>query len=337
MRQNHWDHWASQSPVTSPGPAAGAAIDALPSDLGELREAASQFVFHFQTGGDFAANGVPAERLAEIHTRYADAIFALLLSRGERSLARERSPGDRVVGCCRDATVLFVALARHKGIPARARVGFAAYLTPGWLIDHVIAEAWDAAERRWRLIDPQMSRDWTPSVNGRAVDWSYLTADQFITAPRAWQSARAGTSDPDRHGHPESDLPVLRGWPILADHVVHDLAALNKTEMLLWDGWGLLLTPGWTSSGPIPDRDAALLDEICQATADPSVPPEVVAALAARDGVRVPDTVTRVDPTGGPLAQVDVSRAGGDPAGSRTVTERPPARRGVSVSLPPCA
>jgi len=25
--------------------------------------------------------------------------------------------------------------------------------------------------------------------------------------------------------------------------VVHDLAALNKTEMLLWDGWGMLVTP----------------------------------------------------------------------------------------------
>ena len=312
------NHWASQSPVTSPGPAAAAAIDALPADVALLREAASQLVFHFQTGGDFVSSGVPDERMAEIHTRYADAMLALLLSRGEPSLARSRTAADRVVGCCRDATVLFVALARHKGIPARARVGFAAYITPGWLIDHVIAEAWDAGEQRWRLIDPQMSRSWTPSVNGRPVDWSDLTPDQFITGPRAWQAARAGTSDPGRHGHPESDLPVLRGWPMLADHVVHDLAALNKTEMLLWDGWGLLLTPGWTSPGPIPESDAALLDEVCLATADSSVPPDVVAALAARDGLRIPDTVTRVDPSGRPPQRVEVTRSLATPSRAPT-------------------
>ena len=82
-------------------------------------------MFHYRAGGDFAENGVPAERIGEIHTRYADAMLALILERGEPDLGRERRPPDRMVGCCRDATVLFLALARHKGIPARARVGFA--------------------------------------------------------------------------------------------------------------------------------------------------------------------------------------------------------------------
>ena len=223
-------YWASQSPVTDPGPAA-AAIDALPGDPALLRAASSQLVFHFQTGGDFAEYGVPAGRMAEINTRYADAMLALLLDSG-----------------------------------------------------------------------------WTAEVNGRPVDWRDLAGDQFGTGPRAWQAARAGTSDPDHHGHPDADLPVLRGWPILADHVVHDLAALNKTEMLLWDGWGLLVTPGWMTPGPVPEPDAALLDEVCAATADPAVSPDVIAALGAHDGLRVPETVTRFDPNGAPPQQVDVTR-----------------------------
>ncbi|HEY3880664.1 MAG TPA: MBL fold metallo-hydrolase, partial [Trebonia sp.] len=37
------------------------------------------------------------------------------------------------------------------------------------------------------------------------------------------------------------DAPELRGWPLLARHVIHDLAALNKTEMLVWDAWGMQL------------------------------------------------------------------------------------------------
>ena len=48
------DHgfWAVQSLVTEPGPAA-AAIDQLPSDLGALRAASRQLVFHYWADGDY--------------------------------------------------------------------------------------------------------------------------------------------------------------------------------------------------------------------------------------------------------------------------------------------
>jgi hypothetical protein len=46
-----------------------------------------------------------------------------------------------------------------------------------------------------------------------------LADDQFVTGPRAWQAARAGTSDPERHlTAPDLDAPELRGWPLLARH-----------------------------------------------------------------------------------------------------------------------
>ena len=303
MSQNHW---ATQSPVTEPGPA-GKVIDDLPDDLAALRQASSQLVFHYRAGGDFTANGVPAERMAEINTRYADVMLDRILARGAPTLARARPPGDRVVGCCRDATVLFLALARHKGIPARARVGFSAYFHPGWLIDHVVAEVWDEREGRWRLVDGEMNAGWTPEVNGRTVDWLDLTDDQFVTGPRAWQAARAGESDPERHVvAPDLDIPVLRGWPYIAHNVIHDLAALNKTEMLLWDAWGMQLSEG---SGPVSAADAALLDEISATTGDPGSDPGVLAGIGARDGLRVPPVVTSFDPNGGPPGQVDVSRA----------------------------
>jgi hypothetical protein len=293
--------WAAQSAVTDPG-AAAAAIDALPAELAVLREAGSQLVFHYRAGGDFAENGVPAGRMAEINTRYADAMLALLLERGAPTLGRERGPADRVVGCCRDATVLFLALARHKGIPARARVGFSAYFHPGWLVDHVVAEVWDDREGRWRLVDPEMRRGWTPEVNGRPVDCLDLADDQFVTGPRAWRAARAGASDPERHVvDPGLDAPELRGWPLLARHVVHDLVALNKTEMLVWDAWGMQLGIG---PGQVAGQDAVLLDEICAHLAGPGVSPDVVAALADRGELRVPATVTSFDPYGGPPREV---------------------------------
>jgi hypothetical protein len=299
------NHWAGHSAVTDPGKA-GPAIDELPADLRALREAASRMVFHFRAGGDFAEHGVPGQRMAEINARYAGTLLGLLLERGKPSLARDREAPDRVVGCCRDATVLFLALARHKGIPARARVGFATYFIPDWLIDHVVAEVWDSQERRWRLIDPEMDSAWQPELNGRAVDWLDLTDDEFVTGPRAWQAARSGKSAPERHVvHPGLDMPVLRGWPYLAHNAIHDLAALDRTEMLLWDAWGVQLSPG---PGPVLEYDAAVLDEVCALTADPGIAPDVVTELASRDGFRVPPVITRFDPNGGPPEQVDVSR-----------------------------
>jgi len=259
-------------------------------------------VFHYRADGDWAENGVPVERAGEIDTRYADAMLALLLSRGEPTLARKRLPRDRVVGCCRDATLLFVSLARHKGIPARMRVGFAAYFHPGLLIDHVVAEAWDEAGGRWRLIDGEMNSDWTPEMHGHPVDWMDLTDDQFVTGPRAWQAARAGTSGPERHlTAPDLDAPELRGWPLLARHVIHDLVALNKTEMLVWDAWGMQLG---IDPGSVAEQHALLLDEICAHQADSGVSPDIAAALADLDELRVPATVTSFDPYGGPPREV---------------------------------
>ncbi|HTR94235.1 MAG TPA: hypothetical protein VMI73_21070 [Trebonia sp.] len=83
----------------------------------------------------------------------------------------------------------------------------------------------------------------------------------------------------------------------VAHNVIHDLAALNKTEMLLWDGWGVQLEHG---PGPIPEDGAALIDEISAATADPGVSPAAVAAFAARDGLRVPAHRDQVRPLWGP-------------------------------------
>lgn len=316
-------YWAAHSAVTDPGPA-GKAIDELPADLAALRQASSQLVFHYRAGGDFAANGVPAERISEIDTRYADAMFGHVLQRGEPALARDRQPADRLVGCCRDATVFFLALARHKGIAARARVGFAAYFDPGWLIDHVVAETWDEREGRWRLVDPEMNAAWRPEVNGRPVDWLDLTGDQFVTGPRAWRAARAGTSDPERHVFaPDFDEPMTRGWVYIAHNAIHDLAALNKTETLLWDAWGMQL--GWTAVSAVPGGDAAVLDEICAVTADPDREPSVLGELGGRDGLRVPPVVTSYDPTGGPPRLVDVSRALRRLSGPRLAV--PPAAR----------
>ncbi|KAH8899054.1 hypothetical protein GQ53DRAFT_363464 [Thozetella sp. PMI_491] len=300
------EFWTTQSPVTEPGAAAKAAIDELPSDLASLRRTANQLVFHYRAG-DFKKNNVPTDRKPEINLRYAEAQFGIILGRGPPSLVRERQPIDQVVGCCRDSTTVFLALARHKGYAARARVGFAAYIRPGWFLDHVVAEVWDEAAQRWRLVDADMPPDFRPlAEDGKPIDWDDVPETQFLTGPRAWRSARAGTSDPERYVvDPGMDIPAIRGWPYLAHNLIHDLAALNKTEMILWDVWEMQMRH---EGGPIPEADAEVLDRVSAATVDAGVTVDVLAELFAQEGLKVPKLVTSFDPLGGPPVEVDVSR-----------------------------
>lgn len=295
-----------QSLVTEPGPAA-AAIERLPSDLGALRAASQQLVFHHWADGDWAENGIAPERISEIDTRYAAAMFARLGELADLPLSAARQPRQRLVGCCRDFTVLFVSMARQKGIPARARVGFARYFFDGWLIDHEIAEVWDGSAERWRLVEPEIDDDHTDPADGTSFDALDVPPDRFLTAPRAWQLARSGAIDPERFViEPGLEIPATRGWPQLRHNLVHDLAALNKTEMLLWERWGV------DSDAPPGTGQLPMLDELATLTGQPTPPLAALRSAYHRPGFPVPDTVTTYSPARTDVpAAVDVSAVAG--------------------------
>ncbi len=293
------DAWRMQSAVTQVGQAS-AAIDVLPSDIAGLRRVSQQLVSHYMDGSD-GSGPMTGARLYETDTRFADAMFAHLLQRGEPTLARARSIDERLVGCCRDFTLLYVAMARHKGIPARMRVGYANYFIAGWYVDHVIAEVWDRTEERWRLVEPEIGDDFVPA-DGEQFDPRDVPPDRFLTGPRAWIAARSGEIDSERFlVDPSLDIPYTRGWLSLRHHVVQDLAALNKAEMLLWDQWGML-----NDDDPLEQAD--LLDELARGIVDADVSPAVLVDWMHHEGIALPSTVVSYSPTQFDPLQVDVSR-----------------------------
>ena len=293
------DLWRSQSAVTQLG-RARTAIDGLPPDLSSLRAVSQQLVAHYMGSSDGASGPVEGERLSEVDTRYAEAMFARLLAMGAPTLSRERPAGERIVGCCRDFAVLFVAIARHKGFPARVRVGYATYFQAGWYLDHVIAEVWDSDEQRWRLVEPEISDSFMP--NGGAFDPLDVPRDRFMTGPRAWLAARAGQIDPERFVvAPDFEDPYTRSWLSLRHHLVQDLAALNKAEMLVWDQWGIL-----DEDDPL--GHAELLDQLAHMISPPDCSVAEVAQWAQHEGLRVPPTVTSYSPAHPSPLQVDVRR-----------------------------
>jgi Transglutaminase-like superfamily len=285
------DHefYARQSKVTKPGKFA-ARVQEVPGSLSAMRTAARNLVFHYRADGDFAANGIAAERIAEIDIRYAEDMLARLAELADQPLTADRKPCQRLVGCCRDFTVLFLAILRAHGVPARARVGFAAYFLPAWNLDHVVAEVWDAGQQRWRLVDAELADDYTDPATGAPLDVEDLTSSQFITGAAAWLACRDGSADPDRFCvSPDLDIPLTRGWPYIRHNLILDLAALTGREMVLWDNWG------WSELADLSPAQLAVLDDLARAI-NRDAPLSELVTFYEQDGLRVPAEVTSYSP-----------------------------------------
>lgn len=294
-------YYADQSAVTDPGRMAHL-FAGLPSDIPSLRAIASGMVVHYRAD-DNQALGIPDERMDEINTRYAERMLRRISELDDRPLTTERPRQSRLMGCCRDFTVLFLSLLRHHGIPARGRVGFATYFVPGWNVDHEVAEVWDATEWRWRLIDAELDDTHVDPTNDATFAALDLPRDRFLAAGSAWKACRSGEADPEKFlVDPSLEIPETRGWMQLRHNLVQDLAALNKAEMILWDTWGLL------ENETISEPEGALLDHVAETT---RVDEPAFAAVRQRYNdhadLRVPDVVTSFSPTGNEPVQVQIA------------------------------
>jgi hypothetical protein len=221
---------------------------------------------------------------SDAESRSVRAMLDRIVARDPRPLDVARSPEQRFIGICRDYALLACAMLRHHGVPARLRVGFAAYFTPGFLEDHWVCEY--HAEGRWRLLDAELSERVCAhyQVPFGPTD---VPRDQFIGAGDAWQRYRRGDLDASTCG--VSAIGVA-GPRFIASSMLRDLAALNKREMLAWDVWGLPrdLPPG----AGIPPAMASRLDAVAMGIAGPTVPWSAVRNLyEGDDALRVPATV----------------------------------------------
>ncbi|MBB5874490.1 hypothetical protein F4553_007924 [Allocatelliglobosispora scoriae] len=280
-------YYAQQSPITDPGPHAPR-LAALPGDIPAVRDATRELIHYYWADGGIAEHGFAPERIAEIDLRYSSAIFSRAFELADVPLTTPRPTLQRVVGCCRDAAVTFVSIARQVGIPARVRTGFATYLIGGWKMDHVIAEAWDAREQRWRRVDAQLEDGFADPTDGEVIDPLDVATDRFISSSQAWLAARAGEIHPNLFiVAPDVDTPGTSGRQFLVHNLLTELAALNKREMLCWDSWGIFdeAADGLTAAR---ERE---LDDLARAMLDPGTPVADLAARYDRPGYRVPRSV----------------------------------------------
>jgi len=293
MNADELDYYAGQSAVTDPG-RASAQLTGIPTDIAGLHRAAHGLVIHYRAEDPVGRHGFPEARMAEIDSRHAETMLERLAQLADQPPTEPREPQERLVGCCRDFTVLFLAMARSLAIPARARVGFASYFVRDFKLDHELAEVWDSAEDRWRLLDANIGQGHRDPNDGAAIDPLDVPRDRFLVAGAAWQRCRRQEDDPATFVvSPQLELPNTRGWPYLRHNLLQDLAALNKTEMLLWDEWGVAGQPD------VDDDDLALLDRLADLTAAADPPLGELRDLFQQEPLRVPPVVTSWNPLTG--------------------------------------
>jgi hypothetical protein len=167
-----------------------------------------------------------------------------------------KQPVQKLVGNCRDFTLMLTAILQHQGVPARARAGFGTYFQPDHFEDHWICEVWSTGRGGWVRTDAQLDAFQCEKL-GIQFDPLDLPADAFWTGGRAWLACRSGRENPDSFG-----IFDMRGMDFIRGDLIRDFLALNKVEILPWDGWEIMNQPYDT----LTHSDLAYLDHLAELT-----------------------------------------------------------------------
>ena len=216
----------------------------LPHDLADLVGIVQGLAIHEYVASDFYGFQIPDERRAESHIRSVEQMLERVLALDGRPLTVRRPPEKRLIGVCHHFMLLLLAMLRAHTVPVRGRRGFGAYFNPGFFEDHVVCEYWNTDQARWTFVDAQFDEVWRERLH---IDHDILDVprDRFLIAGDAWVRCRSGEADASKFGIFKGDL---RGLWFVADNLVHDVATLNKMEMLQWDTWGSMPRPGSRST-----------------------------------------------------------------------------------------
>ena len=231
---------------TEPGPfttldAHAEQVDGLPGDVGKLAHAVQMLLIHRFWAQAYDVEVTP-EREKENGLHSTEAMLGRAMELASAPIGQARLPDKRVVGICRHFSTMMVAFLKRKGIPARARCGFAAYFEPGKYVDHWVAEYWKADESRWVQVDAQLDALQQEAIKAD-FDPLDVPRDRFLVAGDVWLQYRMGDIDAGACGIAD----MWGDWYIRGNHAL-DIASLQKVELLPWEPFGIAKAPGSTTA-----------------------------------------------------------------------------------------
>lgn len=236
MVESMHDYYACPGPATDPGPYAEL-YKTLPGGVPQVVRTVQGLQVHVFWLPAYRINPPQARRDAEVNLRTVRRRLARLLELDPAPLKVRRPPERRLIGNCRDFSLMTASILKAKGIPARARCGFGTYFTPGHFEDHWVVEYRDASLGRWVMVDSQLDARMQRALH---LDFDPLDMPpgKFITGGRAWLMCRREGADPDKFG-----IFQYKGWDFVRGDLLRDALALNNLEVLPWDFWPAMATP----------------------------------------------------------------------------------------------
>ncbi|NLG96314.1 MAG: excinuclease ABC subunit UvrA [Chloroflexi bacterium] len=247
-------YYAAHGVMTAPSEMAYL-FNGLPEDIPAVCSIVQGLLIHPSTTHLYEVELTSTQK-REVNIRPVAEMLSRIHSLDPRPLTEARDPKDRLTGNCRDHAVLFCAILRHQGRPARVRAGFAAYLGPNMNYDHWVVEYWNKDKGRWVMVDPQLDALQQKDLK-IDFDVTDMPAGKFFTGAETWQQCRAGKAKSGTFGANRKK----RGWQYMRMRLLQDLAAMNKIELLPWDNWWDL---GTRDEQAVTASDRKLLDEVAE-------------------------------------------------------------------------
>jgi len=230
--ENWKEYYRTQSIVTDPGKHKPL-FDNLPDDIPSLCKIIQGLVLHMHWAQACGQNPSD-ERKTEVRIRQTDRYLARILDLDDSSLTVARPLEKKIIGTCRDFAALLTSILRHKGIPARMRVGFAAYFIPSHFEDHYLCQYWNETENRWIIVDAQLDDFQRKALNIK-FDPCGVPEGLFLPGGKAWQICRQNKADPEAFG-----IFNIKGMWFIGCDMVFDTMSLNKIESHPWDIWPMM-------------------------------------------------------------------------------------------------
>ena len=173
--------------------------------------------------GKFAS--YPKHRFKNEDELYITAVsmIAGILRLDETGFTKNRDVTKRITVSCRQASVLFSAILKAKGIPCRSRAGFMDFGDTGdSYMEHWVNEYWDFDKNRWILADVDGYYEYEQRFGYSQFD---LPHRKFVTASEAWLGLRKNTLN--------KKLDVFSPNPLegVCEYLFMDFHALMNNEI----------------------------------------------------------------------------------------------------------
>ena len=248
---NNQDYWLSISETTDLSKFSNF-IDWLSPDVRVLFQCAQGLIVHSSWLDRYGIQEDERQLIGK-SAPTASEMLSFVQKMGDESLSLSvpRALTDRMIGCCRDYTVLLTAFLRAKGIPARSRCGFAKYLAnEGFFEDHWVSEYWNG--KKWVMVDAQIdpfqqSLIYDYAKTHKPISKEYrdmffslnpldVSNEHFVNAGYAWEMYRNRKIDDNKFGIDRQPAALglkidsLFGAWFIRGQLIRDFVALNNFE-----------------------------------------------------------------------------------------------------------